>query len=295
MAFFRLIGLLTMLFVQSAIPLAEVTELDVLESPSHSDVKKEAPLPLTHSSQTSSDKSDTEFQFIDTATTRVSTNAYLLDAGDTVEIRVFGQEDLNLKTRLDSSGVINYPFLGKIPAVKMTTSDLERLIASGLKDGYLRSPQVHISIAEYRPFYIKGQVVNPGAYSYQPGLTLVKAVTLAGGYTELASENDIFIVYEKDPKKHAVRIASNGSVHPGDSITVNESLFYIDGEVTNPGKYPLRSGLTVREAISLAGGLTERASTRKIYMKTGKGSLANIQLDSEVRSGDSIIIEQSFF
>jgi len=222
-------------------------------------------------------------------------NAYILDAGDSINIRVFGQENLTMTARLDDSGVVNYPFLGEIEATGKTVSELEKQIASGLKQGYLRSPQVHVSIVEYRPFFIQGQVMIPGAYPYQPGLTLSRAVALGGGFTEFAAQDDVRTVYDKDANKASVKIRLEGRVYPGDVITVPESMFYIDGEVTTPGKYPCKSGLTLRQALALAGGLTERASSSKIYIKTSKGESAKADMDSMISSGSSIVVEQSFW
>ncbi len=294
MYFFRPITLVLALLVQPTLMLAEVTEMDVLDSPSVSVDTKTVPLSSSHQiSETP--VPDKQNPFVTPLPKKKAVNAYPLDVGDKIEIKVFGQDDLSLSTRLDESGVINYQFLGEIPAVGMTTTELEQLITSGLKRGYLVSPHVNVSIVEYRPFYIKGQVKNPGSYPYQPGLTLAKAITIAGGFSEFATENHIMVVRGENKKQRNLRIFLQEIVYPGDTITVNESMFYIDGEVNNPGKYPLHGALTVREAISLAGGLTERASVDDIYTKTGKGARIKVGRDSEVRSGSSIIIEQSFF
>jgi len=115
-----------------------------------------------------------------------ATESYRLASGDMISIKVFGEDDLNLEVHLDSSGVINYPFLGKIRVTGLTVEELRKKLIRGLQDGYLRSPQVNVSIVEHRSFFIEGEVKNPGAYPYQPGLTVRKAISLASGFTELA-------------------------------------------------------------------------------------------------------------
>lgn len=150
---------------------------------------------------------------------------YRLGVGDLVRVRVHGEEDLTLETRLDGKGTITYPFLGEIRSVGLTVRELERQIASGLRGGYLVSPEVQVIVLEYRPFYVNGEVKRPGGYPYTPGLTVQKAVSLAGGMTHLASENKIYIIREKSPggKREAIRL--DGNILPGDTLVVEEGLF----------------------------------------------------------------------
>lgn len=152
-------------------------------------------------------------------------NAYQLGPGDILDIYVYGEDDLKReKMRLSGSGVISYPF-GDVRAVGLTVSQLEREIEGGLKQGYLVNPRVEVIIDQYRPFFIYGQVKHPGAYPFQPGLNVRKAVSLAEGFTELADSDKIFIVRESDPKQTQQKIDLNGPVLPGDTITVQESFF----------------------------------------------------------------------
>jgi len=291
---FKLIALFVLCFLgQSAMVLAEVVELDALGSPAELSDAQIAPQLSRHTTGRAL-KSRVHYAASD-PTNKTTMNTYRLDAGDKIHIEVFGQDDLSFSARLDESGVINYPFLGEISAVGVSTSELASSIASGLRNGYLTSPNVNVSILEYRPFYIKGQVAKAGPYPYQPGLTLAKAVAIAGGFSEFASVGDVFVVREKDRSHKMRKIHASDVIYPGDTITVNERMFYIDGEVKTPGKYPLRIGLTLRDAITLAGGMTEFASTDKIFMTTSKDRSMAVQLDSEIPSGASIFVQQGFF
>jgi len=226
------------------------------------------------------------------------TDSYRLASGDMISIKVFGEGDLNLEVHLDSSGVINYPFLGKIRVTGLTVEELRKKLIRGLQDGYLRSPQVNVSIIEHRSFFIEGEVKSPGAYPYQPGLTVHKAISLAGGFTGFATRDHFSLVRDKAHSKQAVTVNSDALVGPGDSISVGKSIFYIDGEVNNPGSYPYHSGLTLREAISLGGGLTERASDSNIQIVSRDGTEhapGRPEMGTKIVSGDSIYIKQSFF
>lgn len=150
---------------------------------------------------------------------------YRLNAGDMIAIHVYGEEDLTLETRLGESGMINYPYLGLLNAKGMSVAELEQAISRGLKGDYLINPSVHVSVAEYRPFYIYGEVNNPGGYPYQPGLTVERAVALAGGLTERASTNGIIINRQVGANKTTLNVRLTASVYPDDSIVIKESFF----------------------------------------------------------------------
>ena len=150
---------------------------------------------------------------------------YRLGSGDKIQITVFGQQDLSMETLLNDSGKINYPFLGDTQAAGQTLAQFQQQIHDGLKGDYLVSPNVSISIIEYRPFFIDGEVEKPGGYPYQPGLTINKAAALAGGYTERASLQKIFIIRSNDPKQKSIRVDTNTIVRPGDIITFKQRFF----------------------------------------------------------------------
>lgn len=152
-------------------------------------------------------------------------NQYKLGAGDLVKISVYGQDDLTLETLIPDMGVVNYPYLGEISLLGMTAGELEEYIYSGLKPDYLIEPSVSVSIVEYRPFFINGEVEKPGGYSFQPGLTIDKAAALAGGYTERASKTKIFIVREINGEQVTISADRTISVLPGDIISIEQSFF----------------------------------------------------------------------
>jgi len=289
-------GLLAILLLQPPALWAGVIEMDALDvQQSSSGLYKD--MGAASSKTTARAIARDESQPLSVASMKKSRaiKSYVLGAGDTIEIKVFGQDDLNTTIHLDDAGVINYPFLGKISAIGRTTSALEEQITAGLSDGYIVSPHVNVSVVEYRPFYITGEVKNPGSYPFQPGLTLAKAITIAGGFSEFAARNETFVVRAQGMKQLAVRVAVDSAIDPGDAITVNESVFYIDGEVKKPGKYPFHPGLMLHEAIALAGGMDEFASSDTIFMKTDNGSMVKIGLDSVLTSGASISVQKNFF
>lgn len=151
---------------------------------------------------------------------------YRMGVGDLIRIQVHGEDDLTLQTRLDDKGTVTYPFLGEIKVVGLSVRDLEGRIASGLKKGeYLVAPDVQVLVLEYRFFYVNGEVKRPGGYPYVPGLTVQKAVTLAGGFTPLASQNKLYVVREKNAGGQREKIKLDGAIFPGDTLIVEEGLF----------------------------------------------------------------------
>lgn len=149
-------------------------------------------------------------------------SAYYLSAGDTVSIHVYGQEALSVTAKIDNLGVINYPFIGEVALLGYTTQQVKSVITERLKDGYFISPEVHVSVAEYRPFYIHGQVNRPGSFAYQPGLTLSKAIAIAGGLTERASSK--WIVERQDTPNKMIATEQT-PILPGDIVTIKQSFF----------------------------------------------------------------------
>lgn len=149
--------------------------------------------------------------------------SYRLGAGDDIEIRVYGEDDMLVRTRISESGVINYPFLGSLTVKGVTVSELEQMITKGLKGAYLVDPAVSVNIVEYRPFFVNGEVNKPGAIPFQPGMTLRKAIAMAGGFTERANRSGGDVLRGGDEKPQMLML--DAQVKPGDIITIKQSFF----------------------------------------------------------------------
>lgn len=151
---------------------------------------------------------------------------YTLGSGDMVRITVFGQNDLTVETKLSNVGVIRYPFLGDITLIGKTVNQVEQIIDKGLRGDYLINPSVSVTVLEYRPFFIDGEVKQPGGYPYQPGLSVGKAAALAGGYTErAASKGEMIVRRNIQGKEVTLELTANDIILPGDSITVQARFF----------------------------------------------------------------------
>lgn len=159
------------------------------------------------------------------AAAALDASVYRLAPGDAVQVAVYGEPDLSVRVLIDPAGKINYPFLGQVVAAGRTAPQLAAALAAGLRNGYLVNPDVRVSVAEYRPIYISGQVRRPAAYPFTLGLTLQQALALAGGMTDYASPGNIFVQHENTPKSARVRLSMDSQLLPGDTIIVEERTF----------------------------------------------------------------------
>ncbi|WP_421682783.1 polysaccharide export protein [Stutzerimonas urumqiensis] len=151
---------------------------------------------------------------------------YQLSSGDVIKINVYGEPDLSFdEIRLNDAGTFSFPFIGEIDASGKTAGQVRQLITSKLQDGYLVDPRVSVSVVTYRSFYISGEVKEPGGYPYQPGLTLDRAIALAGGLTERASTNRITIVRNEGGNRVSQDASLETKVQPGDTITIDQGFF----------------------------------------------------------------------
>jgi polysaccharide export outer membrane protein len=152
--------------------------------------------------------------------------SYRLNPGDKMRIIVYGQNHLTGDYSLDNAGMLSFPLAGQIKAAGMTPGELERSIKSKLDPDYIRGASVSVEVASKRPFYIIGEVRNPGSYPYVSGISVFNAVALAGGYTYRARENS-FYIKRTDNNGKIVRVLadSNSVIRPGDTIQVRERYF----------------------------------------------------------------------
>jgi protein involved in polysaccharide export with SLBB domain len=154
-----------------------------------------------------------------------SVAGYRLGPGDQVRLTVFRHEDLSGEFEMDGEGFFSMPLVGEVQGGGLTARELENEIELRLKSGgYLVNPQVSIEVLNYRPFYIIGEVSNPGSYQYVNGMTVINAVALAGGFTYRAAQGSVEISRggSNGPKLEA---QADTPVLPGDIIEVPERFF----------------------------------------------------------------------
>ncbi|MEH6590025.1 MAG: polysaccharide biosynthesis/export family protein [Halioglobus sp.] len=163
-----------------------------------------------------------------TADTANSSSIYTLNTGDHVQVTVFEEPDLSISAVLDDTGAISYPLLGELKVRGLTARELESKITEGLRGRFLINPRVNISIKEYRQFFVRGEVSSPGGFPFKPGLTVEKAVSMAGGFTSRASKSEFYIISDDsvEANNEARKSAKlNSRIRPGDIIHIEQSFF----------------------------------------------------------------------
>jgi polysaccharide biosynthesis/export protein len=150
---------------------------------------------------------------------------YTLDSGDRLRVIVFGQDGLSNTYIVDATGKIALPLIGPVSARGCTTTQLARVIADRLRNGFVREPHVAIEVETYRPFFILGEVLAPGQYPYVPNMTVETAVAIAGGFTPRAFRYDASVSRSSMGVTSRQNVPLIAPVRPGDTITVSERWF----------------------------------------------------------------------
>jgi polysaccharide export outer membrane protein len=157
------------------------------------------------------------------ASSKTEVHDYLLGAGDHIQILVFNEPDLSMKLIIDSSGNIIYPLIGKLQLAGKSPNQVAINIRNRLKDGYINHPMVTVSMLEFRPVYVSGEVKTPGSYEYQPGLTVEKIIAVAGGFTDRADRSDIDLRRSNGQLLKDVIVTQ--AISPGDTVIIDQSFF----------------------------------------------------------------------
>ena len=256
-----------------------------------------------------------------TAGTAAAQTDYIIGGQDVVTITVYDQADLSGKFTVDPDGTLTFPLLGRITAGGLTLRGLEEDLRKRLSDGYLRNPQVSVSIEQYKSqrIFVMGEVRSPGAYPLTGDMTIIEAIARAGSTTPQASDEVMVVrpregksegpVLPTDGDSEVIRInirdiqegalSKNVQLRGGDTLVIQKARsVYVFGQVKSPGAYPTDKDTTVLQALSLAGGVTDRGSTGRIKIVRavdGKKKELKVKLTDLVEPGDTIIVAERFF
>jgi len=246
---------------------------------------------------------------------------YVIGAQDVLAIQVFDQPDLGGKYTVETDGTFTFPLVGRVKAAGMTLRAFEGELKRRLSDGYFKNPQVTATVETYRSqrVFVMGEVRQAGPVPLTGGMTLIEALAHAGSTLPSAS-GEVTIVRgtsgaqgptlpgEKpgiDTVRASIRDLESGSLkqnvdlHDGDTIFVPRAEeIYVFGEVKNPGSYPIRTGTTVLQALSLAGGVTPNGAMGRIRIARIVDNAkveVKVKLTDVVRPGDTIIVPERYF
>ena len=244
----------------------------------------------------------------------------LLGAGDVVRIAVYGQNDLGTVARIGNGGEITFPLIGEVKIGGLSTREAENAIANLLEQrNIVRDPQVTIFIeqrqsTERDTVTILGEVKVPGKFPVETATegiaeTVVGLLALAGGVSDSAADRLILTRSEGGTRKKLEvdlvallkngDLAQNHNLLAGDVVLVPRmDVFYVYGEVHNPGRFRLERDMTVMQAIAVSGGLTPRASEKDLTLKrrlADKIESYDVQLTQVLKPDDVLYVKASLF
>jgi protein involved in polysaccharide export with SLBB domain len=154
-----------------------------------------------------------------------SYTTYELAPGDRIKIDIFNQVDLSGEFTLDADGRFSMPLIGTVEAADLNPIELEDLLVSRLKPDYLVNPRVFIQVMNSRLYYLIGEVAGTGAFPYISGMTYLRAIANAGGYSYRAKQDVVFVIRGDDPEQNEIKLSVDEKVRPGDIIRIGERLF----------------------------------------------------------------------
>lgn len=250
-------------------------------------------------------------------------NLYIVGPNDVLSITVFNQPQLSGKFSVEADGTLTFPLVGRVPVGGKSIRAVEDEMRGRLADGYVRDPHVSVTVEQYRSqqIFMMGEVRQPGALQFTGSMTLVEALARVGSLTEDAATEAVIVrspssagtagpaASPNGPNTESIRVdleslqtgALTGNVvlRAGDTVFVpRAATVFVSGHVKSPGEYAIRPGMTVRQALTLAGGVTDRGSTRRIQILRrvdGREVTIGADLKKTVEPGDTIIVRERFF
>ncbi|MGH9384231.1 MAG: SLBB domain-containing protein [Vicinamibacterales bacterium] len=243
---------------------------------------------------------------------------------DQLTITVFNEPTLTGKYIVDMDGTFEFPLVGRFKAGDLRAREIELGLTKMLANGYIKNPQVTVQIEQdaSQRVFVMGEVRAPGPYQFAGELSLIEALARAGSTATTAAPQVLVIRPARDNESsgpilpsdkadaEVIRInlsdlqsggltRSNITLRDGDTVFVPRAqLIYISGQVRNPGAYPVESGMTLLQALSLAGGVTDKGAagrSKVIRDVNGKKKELKLKLTDLVKPGDTIVVPDRFF
>jgi polysaccharide biosynthesis/export protein len=239
------------------------------------------------------------------APTAKSDEGYVLGPEDTVEVEVLGRADYKVRSKIGADGSLQLPFIGATPAANRTAKQLAEDVRIALeKGGYYAKPIMRVEVVGYASRYVTvlGAVATPGLVPVDRQYRLSEVLARVGGVRDNAADY-VVVRPENGPEKRIpIKTLATGNsaqdpyVSPGDKIFIAQAeIFYISGQVRQPGSYPVASDMTLRMALARGGGLTDLGSEKKIKVTRASGQVEKLPMNGKIMPGDVIVVGERFF
>jgi polysaccharide export outer membrane protein len=231
--------------------------------------------------------------------------SYVLGLSDVVEVSVLTHPDYTTRGRIGEDGTIQLPYLGPVKAANMSAAQLEEEVAQALdKGGYFAHPVVKVDIVSFGSRYVTvlGEFTSPGLVPVDRAYRLSEILARVGGVKGSGADYVELTPSDGQAERLAIKEIATGGldkdpyVHPGDKIySPPAELFYVEGQVNQPGAFALVPGMTLRMAIARAGGVNLTGSEKKLKLTRHGVRVAHIDLNEPVQAGDVLMIGQTLF
>jgi polysaccharide export outer membrane protein len=245
---------------------------------------------------------------------------YVIGANDRLKIAVWNQENMSGEYVVAGDGSFSFPLIGRVVANGLTLEHLEAELQRRLSAGYFRNPQVTITVAEYRSrrVHVMGAVRQPGTYPLTGETGLIEALARAGSTTAEAADH-VFIIPPTDGREpvspaqvdltRVTRVDLRGldggqlptavSLHDGETVYVPRALtVYVYGQVRSPGSYAIGQETTVRQALALAGGVSDFGAVNRIRVlrkDNHEQREIKVGLNDILKAGDTLVVPERYF
>jgi polysaccharide export outer membrane protein len=255
---------------------------------------------------------------------------YIVGPNDVLAISVYDHAQLTGKYRVQTDGMFTFPLIGRVQGGGLSVQAIENELRDRLSRGFLKNPQIGVTVEEFRSqqIFVIGEVRQPGRFEFTGAMTVIEALARAGSTTESAAQEVIVVrpapgaaepAAAPDPEaieraktskdSEVIRVdlqslqggvlAQNVTLRAGDTLFVPRAqTVFVSGHVNRPDEYVIRTGLTVRQVLALAGGVTDRGSTGRIQIVRkveGKVRTIDAKLEDAVQPGDTITVRERFF
>jgi polysaccharide export outer membrane protein len=230
---------------------------------------------------------------------------YVLGPADVIEVSVLGRSEYTTRARISEDGTIQLQYLGVVHAANKTAAQLSDEVAAALqKGGFFESPVVRVDIVSYASRYVTvlGNFVTPGLVPVDRPYHLSEIIARVGGVKDTGANYVILRPQHGEERRITIATLATGAasddplVSPGDKIySPPAELFYVTGQVKGPGAFPIISDMTVRMALSRAGGLTDSGSDKKVTITRKGNKIGHVDLDSRIQPGDVILVGERLF
>jgi len=251
-------------------------------------------------------------------------NEYIVGPQDVLTVTVYDQADLTGKYPVDADGTLTFPLIGRVKVGGLNLRAVEAELKKQLANGYLKNPQVSVAVEQFKSqrIFVMGEVRAPGTYPLSGEMTVIEALARAGSMTSDAADEvmivrpstgsagtgpvmpdqqkDATVIHVNVRDLQAGKLSQNVALRDGDTLVVPRAQsVFVFGQVKTPGAYSISHGTTVLQALSLAGGVSDRGSTGRVYIvrteADGKKRETKVKLTDVVQPGDTLVVKERFF